>query len=138
MDSDPQVTLQIDTTARPVQLSIISFTRALLQGMDDIVREMRNHGGDGPIPTMGYILVADDVAIDLYTDVASGDHFTRSVAETVLRGTWELLALYGFSSVVMEIFLGSQAALIRIGDIVVGRTQSNRTVAAAVRAATDT
>ncbi len=99
---------------------------------------MRVHGGDGPIPPVGYILRADDVAIDIYSDAGSGDRFTFSVAETVLRGTWEILAQYGFFSVDMEIFLGSQAAANHIGEIVALRTESNGTVATAVPAATDT
>ena len=105
--------------------------------MDEIVRAMKVHGGDGPVPPMGYILRADDVAMDIYSDDGAGPLFTFSVAETVLRGTWELLAQYGFYSVYMEIFLGSQATANHIGEINVQNADSNGTVATAVPAATD-
>ena len=106
--------------------------------MDEIVRDMRVHGGDGPIPPVGYILRADDVAIDIYRDEERGDHFTCSIAETVLRGTWELFAEYGFSNVYMEICLGSQAEENQVGEIFVEGILSNGSVAAAIPAATDT
>ena len=107
--------------------------------MDEIVLGMRVHGGDGPIPPMGYILRADDVAIDIYADDARRGRFTFTIAETVLRGTWELLARYGFFSIYMEIFIGSLEVANHIGEIVVQRTEySNGTVASAVPAATDT
>ena len=122
------------------RLSIVSFTRAVLQGMDEIVGGMRVRGGDGPIPSMGYILRADDVAIDIYSADARGRRFTYSIAETVLRGTWELLARYGFFGIYMEIFIGPSLEVANhIGEIVVQRTEaSNGTVASAVPAATDT
>ena len=137
-DSDPQVILQIDTTIHRIPLSVFSTTRAIFHGMDEIVREMRVNGGDGPIPHIGYILRADDVAIDVYTDEERGDYFTCSIAESVLRGTWELFAEYGFSNVYMEIFLGSQAEENQVGEIYVQGTLSNGSAAAAVPAATDT
>lgn len=106
--------------------------------MDEIVRDMRVYGGDGPIPPMGYILRANDVAIDLASDEGHGARFTCSIAETVLRGTWELFADYGFSNVYMEIFLDSQAEENQIGAIVVQRMSSNGTVPTVVSAAIDT
>ena len=90
--------------------------------MDEIVRDMKFFDGDGPIPRIGYILVANDVAIDVYSDEERGARFTCSIAETVLRGIWELLADYGFSNVDVEVFLGSQAEENQIGGIVVQRT----------------
>lgn len=93
--------------------------------MDEIVRQMRVFEGDPPIPHIGYILRADDVAIDIYSGAIFSGRFTCSVAETVLRGTWELLAAYGFSSVyITDIFLGSQAAENRIGHLAVERTDT--------------
>ena len=106
--------------------------------MDHIVRGMKVLGGDGPIPRMGYELHADDVAIDIIEDDRLGGRFTYSVAETVLRGTWDLLAQYGFSTVYMEIFLDSLVAANRIGEIVVQMIEENGTVTTAVPAATDT
>ena len=106
--------------------------------MDEIVHDMRVFGGDGPIPPMGYILRADDIAIDIYLDDGRGNRFTYSVAETVLRGTWELLARYGFYAVSTEIFLGSLDVGNHIGEIVVQWTGENGTVATAAPAATDT
>ena len=107
--------------------------------MDDIVRRMRVFEGDPPIPSIGYILRADDAAIDVYSDNVHGDRFTCSVAETVLRGTWELLAGYGFSSIyITDIFLGSQAAENRIGHLAVERTGPTALWPTAVSAATDT
>lgn len=106
--------------------------------MDEIVRDMRVHGGDGPIPPMGYTFRADDVSIDIYLDGDRRDRFTFSVAATVLRGTWELLAQHGFYSVYLVIFLGSEAAENHIGEIIVLRPEPSGTVATAVPAATDT
>ncbi len=137
-DADPRVVFQIISFPSPDRLSGIFFTGVVLQGMDEIVHGMRDHGGDGPIPTIGYILHAEDVAIDVYPNESRGGLFTFSVAETVLRGTWELMAAYGFYSVHMEIFLGPQAMADYIGQITVQRTESNSTVATAVPAATDT
>ena len=87
-----------------------------------IVHEMKVFNGDGPIPPLGYILLADDVLIDLYPDQGRGGRVTYSIAETVLRGTWELLTEYGFSNVYMKIFLGSQAEENQIGGIHVLKT----------------
>ena len=106
--------------------------------MDEIVHGMKDHGGDGPIPTIGYVLRSEDVAINIVPDEIHGALFPFSVAETVLRGSWDLMAAYGFYSVHMEIFLGSQAEADYIGQITIQRTESNSTVATAVPAAVDT
>lgn len=119
--SDPEIILEIDTSIRSLPLSIFPFTRAILQGMDDIVHNMKVSGGDASIPARGITLDADNVGIGLYHTIL-GDQFTLSVAETVLRGTWELFAEYGFSTVEMDIYLGSQAGWIRIGNLFVERT----------------
>ena len=88
--------------------------------MDEIVDDMRH--GDRPVSPPGYEIHADNVGIRIVLDYTHGGHFTTSVAETVLRGTWELFAEYGFSTVGMDIFLGSQGGSIFIGEIVVSRT----------------
>lgn len=105
--------------------------------MDEIVRQMRIYGGDGPVPLMGYILRADDIVIDIFSVDGRGSRFTYSVAETLLRGTWELFAQYGFYAVYMKIFLGSLDAGNHIGEIVVHRGVGNGTVTTTVPA-TDT
>ena len=88
--------------------------------MDEIVNDMRH--GDRPVSPPGYEIHADNVGIRIVVDHTHGGHFTTSVAETVLRGTWELFAEYGFSTVEMDIFLRSQSGSISIGEITVLRT----------------
>ena len=120
------------------QLSFISFTRAVLEGMDQLVPEMRIDGVDGPIRSVGYVLRADDVLIDIDSDDEHRGRFENSIAETVLRGTWELLARYGFTTVYMEIYIDSQVEANYIGYIEVKREVESGTVTTAVPAATDT
>ena len=119
-------------------LSVVFVTRSVLQGMDEIVREMRVERGDGPIPPKGYVLRAGDIGINIYSDDSRGNRFTYSVAATVLHGIWELLAQYGFFTVAMEIFLDSLDGDNHIGEISVLRTIRNGTVTTEVPVATDT
>ena len=88
--------------------------------MDEIVDDMRH--GDRPVSPPGYEIHADNVGIRIVVDYTYGGHFTTSGAETVLRGTWELFAEYGFSTVEMDILLDSQGGSIPIGEIIVLRT----------------
>ena len=88
--------------------------------MDEIVDDMRH--GDRPVSPPGYEIHADNVGIRIVVDYTHGRHFTTSVAETVLRGTWELFAEYGFSTIEMDILLSPQGGSITIGEIIVLRT----------------
>ena len=105
------------------------MTRAILYGMDVIVEDMRRDGGDAPVGDAGFELTSGPVIITVFAYEAMAQHFTRSIAASVLRGTWDLMAGYGFYTVHMEIFIGTQAPANHAGQILIESRPENGTVA---------
>ena len=97
-----------------------------------IVEDMRDDGGDAPIGDSGFELVSIPVAITVFSYPAMARHFTHTVAESVLRGLWDLMACYGFFTLHIEIFIGAQLGAFHAGQLLVELRQGNSTATSLV------
>ena len=97
-----------------------------------IVEDMRDDGGDAPIGDSRFELVSIPVAITMFSYPAMARPFTHTVAESVLRGLWDLMAYYGFFTLHIEIFIGAQLGAFHAGQLLVELRKGNSTATSLV------
>lgn len=96
----------------------------IVHGLDSVVQDVIQSRGDRPIPSHGLGFNSNDVAVFMRSHLPGTQDLTYGILAGLLRGTWEIAALFGPCELDMEVYIGGQdeahyrghLALSRIGN----------------------
>lgn len=106
-DTNPLVILQINPT-RHFPLDYNKLTYMIVHGLDSFVQDAVQFRGDSPIPQDGLVLRSENAAILARSHLPGTQDLTYGIMARVLRGIWEISALFGPCELDMEVYVGGQ------------------------------
>lgn len=108
-DTDPLIILQINPT-RHHPLDSLKLNYLVVRGLDCLVQEIIKSRGDSPIPQHGLLFSSDNAAVVVRSQIPGTGVLTHGIVASLLRGIWEIAALFRPCELDMEVYIGSQDA----------------------------
>ena len=105
-NSNPRVILKIKQPTRYDPLDYSRVTYLVIHGLNSLVRETIRAHGDDAIPEQGMLYSWLDTAIYATSHLPGTVELTYGVTATLLRGMWEIVALYGANGLDMDVYIG--------------------------------
>lgn len=101
----------------------------VIHGLNTLVQETIRSHGDNPIPRQGIRYGWLDVAVYARSHLPGTLDLTYGVTATLLRGIWEIAALYGANVLNMDVYIGSYDAAHYRGQLALYRTAVSKETA---------
>ena len=78
----------------------------IVHGLDYLVQDVKQSRGDSPIPQDGMFLNSDNAAIAATSHLPGTQDLTYGIMAKVLRGLWEITALFRPCELDMDVYIG--------------------------------
>lgn len=80
----------------------------IVRGLDSLVQNTIEFHGDSPIPQYGLVLSSDNAVITARSHFPGTQDLTYGIMARLLRGIWEITALFSACELDMEVYIGRQ------------------------------
>lgn len=101
----------------------------IVHGLDSLVGDAVKYHGDHPIPSRGMTLSSNTVGISAQSHLPGMAGLTCGTMASLLRGIWEITALFGSCELDMEVYISSQDPAHYRGHLSVYLTQGASEIA---------
>lgn len=108
-DTNPLIILHINPTRR-YPIDSYTLTYMIIHGLDSVVQDVIQLRGDRPIPSHGLAFSSNHAAVFVKSHLPGTQSLTYGTTGDLLRGVWEITALFGSCELDMEVYIGRQDA----------------------------
>ncbi|MCJ1458148.1 hypothetical protein MMC28_008519 [Mycoblastus sanguinarius] len=125
----PQLILQISPRSQtPIPLGDLTYL--VINGLNELVAGAVLERGDSPIASPGLVFRAPGLNILVTSHLpGTGTDLTFSSVAPILRGIWEVTALYGSFTLDLEIYIGGQSPAYYRGHVNVYKSAPGNSMA---------
>lgn len=106
-DTNPLIILQINP-GRHHPIDPLTLTYIIVHGLDSLVQDTIRSRGDGPIPDQGMVFSSNGATVAVQSHRPGARGLTHGTMAALLRGVWEMAALFGACELDVAVYVGRQ------------------------------
>ena len=127
-NTNPRIILQIQPTVyNPLDYSRVTYL--VIHGLNTLVQETILSHGDNTIPEQGLRYGWYDIGVCAKSHLPGTLDLTYGITATLLRGIWEIAALFGANVLNMDVYIGRCDAAHYRGQLALYRTAVSKDTA---------